>query len=567
MPDSGVRIRWGVKIALRDGVRLDATLYLPEIQDQPAPALFTLTPYIAQSYHDQGLRFASYGYPFLTIDARGRGNSQGEFFPNLHEGFDGYDIVEWLAQQPYCDGKVAMWGGSYAGHAQWNTARRFPPHLATIVPVASPYLGLDFPFRNNIGSNYVMQWLTLVSGSTSQEKIFADQSYWNRQFRCWFERGAAYRELDQCVGNPSPIFQKWVAHPAQDDFWEAFNPTPEEYQQIALPILTITGIYDGDQPGALKHYREHLKHASPEARKRHYLIIGPWDHAGTRAPKAGFAGIKVGPESLLDLAELHRQWYAWTLKGGARPQFLRDNVCYYVMGADCWRYAQTLESVTHRKLPLLLVSDGNPTDILHSGALVLQTTTSPGGPDSYVYDPRDVSLAALESQVDPEDRSEQRLLYASRGSQLFYHSEPLAEDTEVSGFFALTAWLAIDQADTDFRAVIYEVGMDGSSVVLSFDTMRARYRESPRFERLIATREPLRYEFCNFTFVARRIRRGHRLRLVIGPINSIFSQKNHNTGGVVSEESVGVSRPVTVRLFHDAKHPSVLHVPIGSRDV
>jgi uncharacterized protein len=544
MPDSAVRIRWGVKIPLRDGVRLDATLYLPEAQEQPAPALFTLTPYIAQSYHDQGMRFASYGYPFLAIDVRGRGNSQGEFFPNRNEGPDGYDIVEWLARQPYCDGKVAMWGGSYAGHAQWNTARHLPPHLATIAPVASPYLGLDFPFPNNIGANYVLQWLTLVSGSTSQEKIFADQAFWNQQFRRWLERG--------------------VAHPEQDDFWAAFNPTPDQYRQIELPILTITGIYDGDQRGALKHYREHLRHASAEARKRHYLIIGPWDHAGTRAPKTEFAGVKVGPQSLLDLAELHRQWYAWTMRGGARPPFLRDNVCYYVMGADCWRYAETLESVTRRRLPLLLASDCNPTDIVHSGELVLQSTAACGGPDSYVYDPRDVSLAGLESEIDPEDRSDQRLLHATRGSQLFYHSQPLAEDTEVSGFFALTLWLSIDQPDTDFRASVYEVSVNGSSLMLSSDMVRARYRESLRFERLIRTGEPLRYEFRNFTFVARRIPRGSRLRLVIGPINSIFSQKNHNTGGVVSEESGGDSRPVTVRLFHDADHPSILQVPIGS---
>src|SRR5581483_1287809 len=170
------------------------------------------------------------------------------------------------------------------------------------------------------------------------------------------ERGARFRELDQSVGNPSAIFQRWIAHPAQDAFWDAFNPTAEEYREIDLPILTITGIYDGDQPGALKHYREHLKHASAHARGRHYLIIGPWDHAGTRAPKLEFAGVTVGPQSLLDLGELHRQWYAWTLQDGSRPAFLRHNVCYYVMGAECWRYAATLEAVTARMYTLFLSS-------------------------------------------------------------------------------------------------------------------------------------------------------------------------------------------------------------------
>src|SRR5690242_21643242 len=121
-------MRWGIPIPMRDGIRLSATLYLPDAFAERAPVVFTLTPYIAQWYHDQGLYFAERGYPFLTIDVRGRGNSEGEFDPNFNEGFDGYDVVEWLARQPYCNGRVAMWGGSYGGHAQWNAARRRPPH-------------------------------------------------------------------------------------------------------------------------------------------------------------------------------------------------------------------------------------------------------------------------------------------------------------------------------------------------------------------------------------------------------------------------------------------------------
>lgn len=99
---SNLRIHWDLRIPLRDGVQLSAILYLPEPLEAPAPTLFTLTPYIAQGYHAQGVFFASHGYPFLSIDVRGRGNSQGDFEPNINEGRDGYDIVEWLAEQTYC---------------------------------------------------------------------------------------------------------------------------------------------------------------------------------------------------------------------------------------------------------------------------------------------------------------------------------------------------------------------------------------------------------------------------------------------------------------------------------
>ena len=106
---ASVSFKWGVKIPLRDGVKLSATVYTPAQQKAPAPCIFTLTPYIAQSYHDRGMYFAAHGYPFLTVDVRGRGNSEGVFHPMIQEAQDGYDVVEWLAKQPYCNGKVTMW--------------------------------------------------------------------------------------------------------------------------------------------------------------------------------------------------------------------------------------------------------------------------------------------------------------------------------------------------------------------------------------------------------------------------------------------------------------------------
>src|SRR5262245_39854539 len=131
-------MKWGVKIPLRDGVHLSATAYLPSGHAAPTPAIFTLTPYVGQTYHDRGLYFAEHGYPFLTVDVRGRGNSEGEFEPLIHEARDAFDVVEWLAQQPYCNGQVAMWGGSYGGYVQWAAAKELPPHLAAIAPAAAP---------------------------------------------------------------------------------------------------------------------------------------------------------------------------------------------------------------------------------------------------------------------------------------------------------------------------------------------------------------------------------------------------------------------------------------------
>lgn len=558
---SQVDFHWGVKIPMRDGVKLQATAYSPKNQTAAVPCIVTLTPYIAQSYHDRGMYFAAHGFVFFAVDVRGRGNSDGIFNPMIQESLDGFDVVEWAARQPHCNGQVAMWGGSYAGYAQWATAREFPPHLATIVPVASPYAGVDFPGRNNIWYPYDLQWLTMVSGHTSQASIFGDDDFWRTKYREWFESGKPFKNFDTLLGNPSTIFEEWLAHPHTDAYWDRLNPTAAQYARLTIPILTITGSYDGDQPGALAHYRAYMRSAAPEGRARHYLVIGPWDHAGTRTPKAEVGGLTFGAASLVDLPKLHLDWYAWTMQSGPKPEFLKKPVAYYVMQADRWRYADTLDAVTAESRAYYLNSSANATDVLESGSLGVDEPT--GKPDHYSYDPRATTFAELESTMDPESLTDQRLIFARRGTQLTYHTAPFITDTEVSGFFKLSAWIAIDQPDTDLTVNVYEVRQDGTSVLLTSDVMRARYRMGSRDPVLIRTRTPLRYDFERFTFVSREIKRGSRLRLTIGPVDSIYSEKNYNAGGTVAEESIKDSRPVTVTLYHNHAHPSALFVPIG----
>ncbi len=560
LTQNSVAIRWGLWIPLRDGVRLSAMLYLPR-GVSAAPAIVLMTPYVSQTYHDRGLYFAAHGYPFLIVDVRGRGNSEGEFRPLINEANDGYDVVEWLAQQPCCDGQVAMWGGSYSGYAQWAAATQFPPHLATIAPVAAPYAGVDFPVRANLFSGYLMQWLTLVWGRTSQDKLFwNNQAFWNERLRAWFESGAAFRELDAQLGGASPIFHEWLAHPRLDDYWESYNPSAQSYAELRIPVLTITGMYDGDQLGALMHHRQHVASVKQRQDIEHYLVIGPWDHAGTRTPSAQFGGLEFGPDSLIDLGALHREWYAWIMRRGPKPQFLQKKVAYYVAGAERWRYADDLDAITTRAVPLFLHSTDNPTDVFRSGTLSPDAQATSGS-DHYVYDPGDVTLAQLESTIDPYDLTEQRMVHAAAGKQLVYHSAVFEQSCEINGFFRLVAWLSIDQRDTDFSASVYEIGVDGASVLLTTDALRARYRESLREERLIAGPQPLRYEFDRFTFVAREVKAGRRLRLVIRPINSIHWQKNYNSGGVVADETMADARVVRVELFRGLAYPSALYVP------
>ena len=565
--DAPVDFQWGVKIPLRDGVRLNATLYRPPGQTEPLPCVFTLTPYIAQTYHARGTYFATHGYVFLTIDVRGRGNSEGEFTPLLQEAKDGYDIVEWLAAQPYCNGKVAMWGGSYAGYDQWATAKEFPPHLATIVPVAAPRPGVDFPFVRNIYYSYDLQWLTLTGDHTGQDAIFNDAPFWSAQFAKLANAHRPFRELDAVVGKPSPVFQTWLAHPEPDAYWDSYNPTQQQFARIDLPILTITGQYDDDQPGALAFYRNHMNAASEAARARHFLVIGPWDHSGTRTPTSEYAGLPFGAASLVDVNALHKDWYDWTMKGGAKPAFLENRFAYYVLGrgAEEWRYADSIEAATAGEKALYLASAGSRSDSIFESGRLAAAPDRASKPDRYIYDPLDTTFTAWDAaQYGDSDLTDQRGLIAASGKVLVYHSAAFAEDTELAGFLKLKLWLSLDRPDTDLAAFLYEIGADGRGIQLGSEIFRARYRKSLREPALVKPGAVERYDFDDFSFIARRVAKGSRLRLVIGPLNTRFFEKNYNSGKSVADESGKDARAVTVTLYHDAMRPSALYLPMAA---
>jgi putative CocE/NonD family hydrolase len=556
-------IAWGVKIPMRDDVKLSATVYKPP-KGQPGglPVICTMTPYISDTYHDRGMYFAKNGYVFAIVDVRGRGNSEGRFEPFANDARDGHDVVEWLAKQPWCNGKVALWGGSYAGFNQWATLKEFPPHLATIVPAAAAHPGVDFPAPGNIFQSYDIQWLTFTSGVTPNTKLFGEASYWISKYRERYLNHVPFQKLDTLVGNPSPHFQKWLLHRKPDEYLDAMSPGPKDYGRMDLPILTITGHYDDDQSGAMTFYRRHMQHGSKEGRDRHYLLIGPWDHAGTRTPKEEFGGLKFGKASLVDLNKLHKEWYDWTMKGGSKPKFLEKRVSYYVPGAEAWKYAESLEAISAKPEILYLTSpDGSANEVFHSGTL---SRAKPGkaAPAKYVYDPLDVRPAELEREEVKNEVTDQRLALNLHDNGLVYHSEPFTDAVEITGYVKLVAWIAIDVPDTDFAASLYEIKSDGTSIVLSDDIKRARYRESLREEHLVKAGAIERYEFASFHYFSRRLEKGSRLRLVFTSPNSIYVEKNYNSGGEVAAESRKDAQTAHVSLYQDADHASFLEIPM-----
>lgn len=558
---------------MRDGVELNATLYLPKTADgssSKTPVIFTLTPYISDSYHSRGAYFASHGYAFALVDVRGRGNSGGEFEPFVNDPRDGRDLVEWFAKQPFCDGKVAMWGGSYAGFNQWATAKELPPHLATIVPAAAAHPGLDYPFPQNVGVSYDVQWYTFTSGRTGQQHLFGDQKFWQTKFLDAYKKHVPFKSLDSFIGNPSVNFQRVVKHPAPDAYYDAMVPTSGQFQKITIPVLTITAQYDGDELGALTYYRDHLANTAPDARAKHFLVIGPWDHAGTRTPTDEVAGVKFGPAAIIDLNDLHRQWYDWTMKKGSRPNFLKNRVAYYLLAAGNsgangeWKYADDFETlVANPKTFYLDSKDGDANGVFRSGSLSDKLPEK--GSDTFIYNPLDTTRGETVEGAEPNEKTaalDQSYPLSIAKDGLVYHTQALPNETSFIGCPAATLWVSIDTPDVDLSAHLYEIQPDGTSIILWSDTRRLRYRESLREAKLVKPGEIVRCDFNPGLFVARRLMKGSRLRMVVSAPNSIQSQKNYCSGGVVAEETAKDARTCNVQVYHDSTHPSTVELPL-----
>jgi len=543
-----------VKIPLRDGTRLNATLYKPSPLEGKLPVIFMLSPYPDATSHPSGSYFARRGYIYAYVDVRGRGDSEGIFNPLAQDANDGYDVVEWFAKQPWCNGKVAMFGGSYAGGDQWQTAALLPPHLVTIAPVASVRAGVDFPIYQNVPDTYSLQWLTYTTGKVLYDGVFSDSTLWTNAAKRMYLAKAPFTEWEKFAGNNATVFRVWLKHPEVDDFWKAIAVPKDKIAAIKQPILVITGTHDADQPGTLSYYNDYL--AAHPTLDYYYLVMGPWDHPGTREPKAEFGGEKYASASLVDVLRLHREWYDYTMKSAPKPAFFEKHVAWYVSGpnAECWKFGETLAAASPASLTYYLDATGGAASLFHSGYLKTTADGAIGG--SFLSDPNDLRAAD-----DPEKHAPGSLL---RGDGLIFHSEPFSADTEIAGKVDLRLSLSIDAPDTDLAFELDLVTQDGMTHSLTFSPLRARYRHGLDHAEAIHENQPEEYRFDGGQWFAVRAPKGSQLRLLVFAINDPEVQKNWNSMKPVAEQSGADARIAHIKLLQTPDHPSTLSIPIGN---
>jgi hypothetical protein len=575
-PGPGYDIAMSRLIRMRDGTELEAWITRPSHLKERAPTVLSLTQYdIDGGRRKDSMAFADRGYVFVQAYVRGRGRSGGVKADNLglQVGRDGHDLVEWIAAQPWSDGKVVMYGGSFVGMTQWHTAAQHPSHLAAIAPYVAIYPGWDIPNTNGIPQAQTALILGYVSGRTLNTGFLQNAAYLSGKM---LEQYAAYRpfsELDDAVGiaqddwsmtdehgRQLSLMKTWLNHVGDEAFNLAAEPTAEDYHRMDFPVLSVTGFYDDDQPGALHYYRNFMANAPASATKRHFLVIGPWDHPGAQTPTKEMDGLTLPDAAVVDMIKLHADWYDFALGRGPAPALLADQVNFFLLGANEWRHVSSLEAASSGQVTFYLSApEGTPRDVFHSGVLGDRPATEP--PAVLVSDPHELPELEVAALAASEDLTSQFRAFQKRS--IVFHSTPLPQDCDLVGHMRLQITCSADAPDFDLWAQVAMVLPDGSATRLGEDVRRARFRHDQFHAELVRTGEVMEIPF-EFNWMAQRLPAGARLRLVIAPLNRPDFQKNFNSGGRIGYEKIEDARVATIRIYHDAAHPSSLVLPLAA---
>ena len=553
------------KVIMRDGINLSTKIYRP-IGKSNNPAILFFTPYVSDEYHNEAKKLARAGYAFVIADVRGRGDSEGEFFPLERDGQDGAELVEWIAKQPWCNGDVMMMGGSYRGMVQWQTLMHNPNSLKAISPAASVGPGIDFPQPKNIFYSFAARWLSYVSGKTRCDKLFNDNDYWNNKLYKLYSEHIPFEKLDEITGSLRKIFQRWLSHPEYDDYWKAMVPKPEDYKRINIPILTTTGYFDDDQHGAMYYYFNHLKYGNPQAVEKHYLLIGPWDHPGTRTPQKHLGGLAFSDVSVLNMNLLQSQWFDYHLKSAKFPELLQKRVTFYLLGDEKWLYADKIEDISIKSKTLYLNSNnGKANDVFASGALLEEKQD--GEADILNYNPLQLMAKEEFFRQQNNDKRYTDKAFAYEKDIFIYHSSPFKEALSIAGYIQLNLYVELNVPDIDLISYIYEIKTDGTVIYLTESLIRAKYRNSTEKAELVVPGEINLFAMKAYYFFARTLSKGSRLRLLIKPLNTPEYEKNYCGGGQTSKETGANSKEAIIKIHHNLQYPSSIVLPVLNDEI
>jgi putative CocE/NonD family hydrolase len=585
-----ITIERDVMVPMRDGVRLATDIYRP-VTDAPVPALVVRLPYgkaVGSALADgrnlpSVMALAEAGYAAVWQDSRGSGNSEGSFTALQDETHDGEDLLQWLAEQPWCSGQFGAYGRSYLGFTEWSLAAgKVDGKLLAIVPSytsADHYAGAFHHEGGLFALNCMIAWS--LNMAMAQATRPSAREYGSppdvRALQQAAAEGLRYYQRLPLNDRPelragAPWYPQWFDHPDHDAYWRAISPS-EHYDTMTTASLNVGGWFDIFIQQTLTAYRAlRARGASDAARSGQRLLIGPWSHGVLTGvfPEMHFG--PLGDMFTQDITGTHLKFYDRWVKGNVEALDDTKPVRIFVMGINQWRDEADWPLPDTAWTDYYLGGSGRANSLNGDGLLGTAAPASEAF-DAYLYNPNrpiptlggqlygglpmvgDPSLAAGPADQRPNE---------ARDDVLCYTTDTLERPLEVTGPITLVLHVSSSAKDTDFIAKLVDVHPDGRAMFVTEGALRARYRQSTEEPTLLVPGEieELRLELWGTSNV---FLPGHRLRLEITSSDFPHFDRNSNTGGDIGRETEDNFVLAVNRIYHGPEYPSRLILPIIDR--
>jgi predicted acyl esterase len=501
-----------ILIATPDGAHVCAYVVRPRAVTKPLPALLEYSIYADRRVvYDDARVSAAYGYAGVRAYTPGKACSTDTTVPYEREGMHADAAIDWIGRQPWSDGRVGMFGGSYNSFAQWAAAKTHPRALRALMPSVANAPGIDTPMEGGVFESWVYPWpLYVTSGQWLDAANEGDPSKLLALEKKWYVSGEAYRAMDRLTGTPNPVWDGWLNHPSYDAFWQSLVPYKGEFGKIAIPALFTDGYLSGQNVGGIYYFQQYRRY-SPRAQT--YLVLGPYGHlagqfgtvSSSGADFDSIDGIPIDPAAHIDIEALRYAWFDYVLRGGPKPAILQSSINYEVMHANRWEHAPSIAAM----------HDG--TMRIRQGTDRLQT----------------VNLA---------DRSDVDRVPPATGIDTYlgftYASAPLARATELNGIVTGKLKFICNKRDFDFNITLFGLNGRGEYEEISNYMARASYvRDRARRTLLIPDRRT-ELPFASSRITSWMLAKGSGIVVLVQVMKDPGYEINFGTGRNVSDETV-----------------------------
>lgn len=537
-------------VPMRDGVGLATDVYGAEAGVRK-PVLLLRTPYNKKGGAATARRYAAAGYVAVVQDARGAFASEGQYFHHNNDDQDGFDTIEWLARQPWSNGKTGTWGGSHPGAVQWLAAGERPYGLTVMVPAAA---SASLYYTAYVGGALR---LALIGGA-GPAITKPPPGMKPPEDLTPFYRTLPLADLDQAIGWKMPWLRGMVTHPWLDGFWTRQHAS-ERVKGLDLPVQHIVGYYDFLCKETVASFQRMRKYSSTErAKTNQQLILGPWDH-GTLG-KSVVAGFDFGEGAKVDVVDENRRWFDRFLKPGGAGEFPR--VRYFVLGRKEWRTAGDWPPPEGVETSLYLHSEGRANTRRGDGRLTGATAAREEAADRFESDPSNpVPVEPPGGEPMPRSsmfRPVERGPIEDRTDVVVYTAAAQKAEMVVAGNPRAELWVSVDAQDADYALKLVDVAPDGKAYPVAEGVLRLTHRDGDAKASRVTPGAVYRIT-VDLGHTAFALAPGHALRLEIaGSYFPAYDRNSHTGEGPFAK----TEKTAIQRIHHGPATASRVVIPV-----